>query len=93
MDPRNIVDQSSSDSIVTGRSGFDSWQRQNLFLFGIASKPVRWPTQPPIQSVTGALSLGEIKRPGREVYHSSSSSAYVELHLHIPISLHSVVCI
>jgi hypothetical protein len=33
-------------------------------------------TQPPIQWVTGALSLG-IKRPGREAEHSPPSSAKV----------------
>jgi hypothetical protein len=45
------------------------------------------PTQPPIQCVPGALSLG-IKRPGREAYHSPPSSAEdkesVELYLHSP---------
>jgi hypothetical protein len=32
------------------------------------------PTQPPIQWIPGALSLG-VKRPGREAYHSPPSSA------------------
>jgi hypothetical protein len=35
------------------------------------------PTQPPIQWVTGALSLG-VKRPGREADHSPQSSAEVK---------------
>jgi hypothetical protein len=35
------------------------------------------PTQPPIQWVPGALSLG-VKQPGREVDHSSPSSAEVK---------------
>jgi hypothetical protein len=35
------------------------------------------PTQPPIQWVTGALSLG-VRRPGREAYHSPPSSAEVK---------------
>jgi hypothetical protein len=35
------------------------------------------PTQPPIQWVSGSLSL-EIKRPGREAYHSPPSSAEVK---------------
>jgi hypothetical protein len=52
------------------------------------------PTQPPIQWVPGALSLG-VKRPGREADHSPSSSAevkdWVELYLHSPIHLHGVV--
>jgi hypothetical protein len=51
-------------------------------------------TQPPIQWVPGALSLGE-KRPGREADHSPPSSAevkeWLELYLHSPICLHGVV--
>jgi hypothetical protein len=39
--------------------------------------PNLWPTQPPIQWVPGALSLG-VKRPGREADHSPSSNAEVE---------------
>jgi hypothetical protein len=35
------------------------------------------PTQPPIQCVRGALSLG-VKRPGRDADHSSPSSAEVK---------------
>jgi hypothetical protein len=45
------------------------------------------PTQPPIQWVPGALSLG-VKQPGREADHSPPSSAgvkeRVELYLHSP---------
>jgi hypothetical protein len=45
------------------------------------------PTQPPIQWVLGALSLG-INRPGREADYSPPSSAkvkeYVMLYLHYP---------
>jgi hypothetical protein len=45
------------------------------------------PTQPPIQWVPGALSLG-VKQPGHEADHSSPSSAKVkecvELCLHSP---------
>jgi hypothetical protein len=45
------------------------------------------PTQPPIQWVPGALSLG-VKWPVREAYHSPPSSAEVkekvELYLHSP---------
>jgi hypothetical protein len=51
-------------------------------------------TQPPIQWVQGALSLG-IERPGREANHSPTSSAEVkecvELYLHSRIRLHGVV--
>jgi hypothetical protein len=54
------------------------------------------PTQPPIQWVQGALSLG-VKRPGSEADHSPPSSAevkeWVELYLHSPNSLHDVVLI
>jgi hypothetical protein len=58
-----------------------------IFLFDIPSRPALVPTQPPIQWVTRALSLG-VKRPGREADHSPPSSAevkeYVELYLHSP---------
>jgi hypothetical protein len=43
--------------------GFDSWQEHEIFLFSTASRPVLGPTQPPIQWVLGALSLG-VKWPG-----------------------------
>jgi hypothetical protein len=35
------------------------------------------PTQPPIQGLTGALSLG-VKRPGLQVDHSPPSSAEIK---------------
>jgi hypothetical protein len=58
-----------------------------IFLFTTASKPALGPTQPPIQWVPGALSLG-IKRPGRYANHSPPSSAEikecVELRFHSP---------
>jgi hypothetical protein len=47
------------------------------FPFTTASRPALGPTQPPIRWVPGALSLG-VKRPGREVDHSSPSSAEVK---------------
>jgi hypothetical protein len=51
------------------------------------SRPALGPTQPPIQRVPGALSLG-VKRPGSEADHSPPSSAEVkecvELYLHSP---------
>jgi hypothetical protein len=40
-----------------------------IFLFDIVSIPALGPTKPPIQWVSGPLSLG-VKRPGREVDHS-----------------------
>jgi hypothetical protein len=52
---------------------FDS--RQRLWVsFTTASGPTLGPTQPPIQWVSGALSLG-VKRPGSEADHSHRSSA------------------
>jgi hypothetical protein len=57
------------------------------FLFTTASRTALGPTQPHIQWVPGALSLG-IKRPGREANHSSPSNAevkeWVELYFHSP---------
>jgi hypothetical protein len=47
-----------------------------IFLFTV-SRTVLRPTQPPIQWVPGALSLG-VKRPGREADHSPPSSAEVK---------------
>jgi hypothetical protein len=41
-----------------------------------ASRTALGPTQPPIQWVSGVLSLG-VKRPGREADHSLPSSAEV----------------
>jgi hypothetical protein len=52
------------------------------------------PTQPPIQWVPGALSVG-VKRPESEADHSPPSSAEVkecvELHFHSPTHFHGVV--
>jgi hypothetical protein len=44
--------------LQAGRSGFDSWQENEIFLFSTASKPTLGPTQSPIQWVSGALSQG-----------------------------------
>jgi hypothetical protein len=59
-----------------------------------ASRTALGSTQPPIQWVPGALSLG-VKRPGREADYSPPSTAevkeWVELYLHSPIRLHGVV--
>jgi hypothetical protein len=67
--------------------GFDSRRGLGIFLFTTASRTALEPTQPPIQWVPGALSLGE-KRPRREADHSPPSSAEVkecvELYLHSP---------
>jgi hypothetical protein len=65
-----------------------------IFPFTIASRTALGPTQPPIQWVPAALSLG-IKRPSSEADHSPPSSAEVkecvEQYLHSPIRLHGVV--
>jgi hypothetical protein len=67
-----------------GVLGFDSRRGLGTFLF-TASRTALKPTQPPIQWVQGALSLG-VKRSGREADHSTPSSAevkeWVELYFH-----------
>jgi hypothetical protein len=47
--------------------------RAGNFLFDTMSRSPLGPTQPPIQYLSGALSVG-VKRPGREADHSLSSS-------------------
>jgi hypothetical protein len=47
------------------------------FFFTTASRTALGPTQPPIQWVSGALSLG-VKRPGRKADHSPPSSGEVK---------------
>jgi hypothetical protein len=70
-----------------GVLGFDSRRGLWIFLFTTASRTALGPTQPPIQRVPGALSLG-VKRPGREADNSPPSSVevkeWVELYLHFP---------
>jgi hypothetical protein len=65
-----------------------------IFLFTTASRTALGPTQPPIQWVPGALSLG-IERAGREADHSPPSSADVKnawsYTYTSPIRLHGVV--
>jgi hypothetical protein len=69
-------------------------QGLGIFLFITASRPALGPTQPPIQWIPGAPSLG-VKRPGREADHSHPSSAEVkgcvEPYLHSLIRLNCVV--
>jgi hypothetical protein len=66
---------------------FDSRWGLGIFLFITASRTALGLTQPPIQWVTRALSLG-VKWPVREADHSSPSSVEVkecvELYLHSP---------
>jgi hypothetical protein len=66
-----------SDGLWAGRSGFDSWKGYEIFLYSTASRPPLGPTQPPVQWVPRALSLG-VKRPEHEVYHSPTSHAEVK---------------
>jgi len=65
-----------------------------IFFFATASRPALWPTQPPIQWVPGAISLG-VKRQRREADHSHPSSVQVKnawSYTSItPIRLHGVV--
>jgi hypothetical protein len=72
---------------MIGVLGFNSWWGLGISLFTTMSRMALGPTQPPIQWVPGALSLGK-KRPGREADHLPPSSAdikeSVELHLHSP---------
>jgi len=70
-----------------GVLGFDSRRGSGIFLFTTASRTDLGPTQPPIQWVPGALSLG-VKRRGREAANSPTSRAevreWVELYLYSP---------
>jgi hypothetical protein len=83
-----------SAGLWAGRSCFESQQVLGIFLFTTASRPALEPTQPPIQWVPGAFSLG-LKRPGREDDHSPPSSAEVKNEWSYtgtpPIHLHGVV--
>jgi hypothetical protein len=65
-----------------------------IFLFTTASRTSLGPTQPPIQWVPGALSLG-VKRPGQEAEHSPLPSAEIKnawsYTSTTPVRLHGVV--
>jgi hypothetical protein len=58
-------------------SGVRVWRMLQIFLFSTAFRPALGPTQPPIQWVLGALSLGE-KRLRREADHSPPSRTDVD---------------
>jgi hypothetical protein len=62
---------------MIGVLGFDSRRGLEIFLFTTESITALGPTQPPIQWVPGALSLG-VKRLGHEADHSSPSSSEVK---------------
>jgi hypothetical protein len=54
--------------------GFEFWWGLEIFLFTTTARMALGPTQPPIQWIPGALSLGA-KWLGHEADHSLSSSA------------------
>jgi hypothetical protein len=56
---------------------FDSRRELRIFLFTTVFRTALGPTQPPIQWVSGALSLG-VKRPVRETHHFPPPSAEVK---------------
>jgi hypothetical protein len=60
-----------------GVLGFDSQRGLGIFPFTTASRTALGPTQPPIQWVLAALSLG-VKRPGREADQTPLSIAEVK---------------
>jgi hypothetical protein len=57
--------------------GFKSQQELGIFLITTVFRPALGSTQPPIQWVPGAISLG-IKQPGHEADHSCPSSSEVK---------------
>jgi hypothetical protein len=73
-----VKNHDSSVGIATGWTigvlGFDSRRGLGIFLFTTVSRTALGPTQPPIQWVPGALSLG-VKRPGRVADHAPPSNA------------------
>jgi hypothetical protein len=62
---------------MIGVLGFDSRRGLGIFLYTTASRKALEPTQPPIQWVPGALSLG-VKRLEPEADYSPPSSAEVK---------------
>jgi hypothetical protein len=66
-----------SDWLRAGRQRDQSSRPGRVKIFSESSRPALRPTQPPIQWVPWALSLG-IKRPGREADHSPPISAEVK---------------
>jgi hypothetical protein len=62
---------------MIGVLGFNSWWGLGIFLFTTVSGTALGPTQPPIQWVPGALSLG-VKWQECEADHSPPSKAEVK---------------
>jgi len=56
---------------------FESRQGVQIYLFTTVSRRALVPTEPRIQSVPGAFSMGA-KRPGRETDHSPTSVAEIK---------------
>jgi hypothetical protein len=82
-----------SDRLRVGRPGFDSWQRQQIFLSSTVSRPVLGSNQLLIQWVPGSI-FPALKWPGRETDHSPSNSVKVKYGGAIPplpISFYGVV--
>jgi hypothetical protein len=65
-----------SDSLWVGQPGSSS-QHGKIFLFSTVSRLALGPTQPPIQWVLGAISLG-VKWPEHEADHSTPTSSKVK---------------
>jgi hypothetical protein len=60
-----------------GQTGFEFRQKQTFFLYSGESTRAGGPTQPPIQGVPGALSLG-VEWQERKADHSPPSSVEVK---------------
>jgi hypothetical protein len=77
---RTVISQSVQRLVTDWTIGvleFDFRRELGIFLFTTVSRTTLGPTQPPIQLVAVALSLG-VKRPGREADHSFPSSATIK---------------
>jgi hypothetical protein len=70
----SVVQRWATGWMIGGSSPGRGWE---FFLFTTVSRPALGSTQPPIQWVLGALSLG-VKLPGRETDHSPPSSAQIK---------------
>jgi hypothetical protein len=58
-----------SDGLRAGRLGFDSRQRQDIFLFSAVLRPALGTTQPSVQWLPGGSSPPSVKRLRREDDH------------------------
>jgi hypothetical protein len=83
-----------SDGLRAGWSGFDSRQRQRIFIFSAVFRSAVWPTDSRIECVRGAFFL-EVKWQRDEAHHSPPSNTEVRigrvLQLHSSIRLHGIV--